>query len=343
MTATTVRNLTPFPKLAFESWGHGDEKWHTVVAKGTFRIVRDGAARGMPEQRPLTLASEYWGDPVRSSMRWDNDLAPYKPATDVHVVGHARAPGAGPLSRWAVAVRVGEVAKRAVVTGPRRWRRRAGVLWELEEPGVAYEVPLRYELAWGGEAKSGKKARVCERNPVGVGFRGGIAIGDEPWLPAPQFEELGRPVGAVDGELDPVGFGPCAPAWLPRRARAGTFDDAWMRERWPRVPDDFDFAFYNSAPPDLVAKGWLRGDEKVELEGFHHDGPVRTALPGFTPFLLLRLADGPMLPHPMRLDTVVVDVDADQLLLTWRAKVPLEPKVRVIEIRSLVPAEARRG
>jgi hypothetical protein len=276
-------------------------------------------------------------------MRWDNDLAPFKPATDVHVAGHARAPRSLPATTWRAGVRVGNVSKLVQVTGPREWRLVAGMVWELDPPAPALEVPLRYEFAFGGEARTSRKHVACDRNPVGVGFHGGIGTGEARKVPAPQFEELGKPIQDLDGDYAPQGFGPSAPAWLPRRARCGTYDEKWLRERWPLVPDDFDFGFYNSADPELVAKPYLRGDERVELEGFHHDGPVRSSLPGIRPFLLLRLVAGPMLPHPMRLDTLVIDVDADQFVLTWRAKVPLEPEVRVIELRAQFPPKAAHG
>jgi hypothetical protein len=131
--------------------------------------------------------------------------------------------------------------------------------------------------------------------------------------------------------------------WIQRRRKAGSYDESWLERRWPRVPDDFDFAFYNSAHPDLVAKGSLRGDEPIELMGWHHEGPVRTRLPGIKPFLQLRCRDGRILPTGAALDTVAIDTDADRVHLTWRGRVPIDLPVRVIEARALLPKELIRG
>ncbi len=339
--APLFRNLTPFKGLAFESWGKQGEKWHTVVLKGTFALEADRPLRGMSVQEPITCASEYWAEPASSSMKRDNDLAPFKPSTDVHVVGMARAPQGRAQTMWRLVVRVGPLEKAVHVTGPRVWKRRLAGLWRLSEPQLVTEVPLRYELAFGGRFERGEKGEVFEANPVGRGFvaRGRIVDRDE--VEAPQFEAPDEPVEKIGRELRPEGFGPIAPVWIQRRAKGGTFDDEWLKKQWPLVPDDFDFGFYNSAHPDLVAPGFLAGDERVELEGFHAGGPIATQLPSIRPFLLARLERGEILPVQSNLDTILIDVDRDIVLLTWRARVPLQPSVRVIEARALLPEECR--
>ena len=40
-----------------------------------------------------------------------------------------------------------------------------------------------------------------------------------------------------------------APHWLPRRAWAGTYDDAWRISRAPYLPADFDARFFQLYSP----------------------------------------------------------------------------------------------
>jgi hypothetical protein len=344
--APSLHNMTPFAGLAFESWGKGEEVWYTVVLRGTFALGRGGApVRGLPQQEPLVMASAYWGeDPLKTSMRRDNDLAPFKPAADVHVVGTARSPGGRALPRWAVSAKVGDVSKMVHVTGPRQWRRLVVGMWTLSDPTPVKEVPVRYELAYGGEVphRDPSKHLVCERNPVGRGLVGSVVVGTD-IVEAPQVESPAAPISKLGRDATPEGFGPLSPVWMQRRVKAGTYDQKWLDKVWPRIPADFDFAFYNSAHPDLVAKGYLRGDEPIELVGWHHDGPVHSRLPGIRPFLLLRCMNGSLVPTGMKLDTVVIDTDEDRVYLTWRGRVPVEVAPRVIEARALLPKELIRG
>jgi hypothetical protein len=46
----------------------------------------------------------------------------------------------------------------------------------------------------------------------------------------------------------PAGFGPIACHWQPRVGFAGTYGDAWVANRLPLLPDDFDDRFFQSAP-----------------------------------------------------------------------------------------------
>jgi len=324
--------------MAFESWGKPPQKWHTTVIKATYRIVDAKRLALHNDPVPLTMASEYWDDPVRSSMKFDNDIAPYKPAADIHVVGTARAPAGLRVREWDLSLRVGAIQKVVRATGPRWWKHVVGLGWGLTVPEFTDCVPVRYEQAYGGQRQIGNEVRAFEWNPVGCGFTAGRSVSTDVMVEAPRLDAKSNPVKHLGGDVFPEGFGPCAPVWAQRRGKAGTYDDAWLRERWPLIPDDFDFAFYNSAHPDLIVPGFLKGNEEVEMIGFHDDPTrVRFMLPGLTVFVLARFVEGAMIPAPANLDTLVIDVDSNVVMLTWRARVPLEPEVRVIEARAIWP------
>jgi hypothetical protein len=318
--------------MVFEANDKHDRATHVLVARGTFAL--DGAAPRLAQhQRPLVMADEHHGEPACSATRDESDLAPTKPATDVLLRGTARAPGGAALPAWEVGIEVGSLRKRARVTGPRWWTRAGDDRWTLGAPLPCAAVPLRYELAYGGAVSDGAREERCEANPVGVGFAPAWWLREQRRVAAPQVEAVDAPIGDILGAYAPEGFGPVGRSWLPRRQRAGTLDDRWLAERWPVMPDDFDDAYWNCAPPGLTAPGYLRGDEAVHVWGVHPDGALRFALPGHYVYALFRYEDGVMRPYPMMLDTVTVDVDLGELAMVWRLTAPLAPAVRVMELR----------
>jgi hypothetical protein len=143
-----------------------------------------------------------------------------------------------------------------------------------------------------------------------------------------------------------VAFGPL-PRWSPARARhIGTCDERWRREEFPYLPADFDFAFYQSAQPDLIAPGWLQGDEPITLAGCHTTGRVDSQLPGIRLLALLTDEQGHSQPEPLRLDTVNIDLDNDSVQLIWRRSVPKVWGLRRILLSAIPdgppPREAQR-
>lgn len=336
-------NHTAFPAMTFEARDRDDRPWHVLVVRATMTLA-DGPARLSQRQRPLVLGDTHAGDPAASSTLDESDLAPYKPGTDVLVRGTARPPGGGSARAWEAEVSVGTRRARVRVTGPRAWVREGGDRWRLTDPEPCDGVPLRYELAYGGTARKGDRAERCEENPVGVGFAPPWWRDGEERIAAPQLEWPDDPLTAIDAPIRPAGFGPVGRAWLPRRARAGTFDDAWLKERWPVMPADFDDAYWCSAPPGLRGPGYLRGDEAVRVRGVGR-AEIAFSLPGHRVFALLRHENGVVLPFTMNLDTVTIDADALEVGLVWRLVTGVAPPIRLMEARMEFrePAEAAHG
>lgn len=338
-----MRNFTPFPNLRFYGSDSQGRDFGVFVAKGTYAVGADGVLEVAEEQAPLVLADRYHGDPNASSLWLPSDLVPKKPRSDVIVNAVARAPGGRPSPSWLCGIRVEGGARRLEkklrVTGPRAWepvheddgRGRGRFLgWRLTEPEPVLEVPLRYELAYGGvQRRPGEDGEaVCEadeRNPIGRGWiDAGLTPRDAP-VPAPQIEDPADPVADPARSHAPQGLGPIPPAWLPRRPLGGTYDARWRAEVWPNWPADYDFAYHNSAHPDLIHPGFLAGDEEIRLIGL--DGGARPRvlrLPGHRLELALDLAEGGSVRFTMDLDTLLLDIaDPDpaeyRIFLTWRA------------------------
>lgn len=299
-----------------------------ALVKGTFDLRRldlSGTPALADGQRPVALADEHHGDPERTSIRIASDLTLGKPGTDVLLTGTARAPGGRPVAWMDVSLVLGPVRKIVRVIGERAWDRGAAT-----PPRPFERMPLTWERAFGG----GDGGETDERNPVGRGF----ASADRPddGAPLPNLEDPFHPLRAWGDAPPPAAFAPVAPHWLPRRAFAGTYDDAWRRTRAPYLPADFDPRFFRAAPDGLTAPGGLTGGEAVTVEGVAEDAPLRFVLPRACPAVDFRVDAGCESPVP-RLETVLVEPDEARVVLVWRAALPCGrrlPRVREITVRS---------
>jgi hypothetical protein len=317
-----------------------DERFHpllTVMVKGSFEILAGGTLALSAMQRPLDLSGrlEDPDTPERSSYRYEPEVAPFKLATDVVVLGHAHAPTAG-TTRLDVGMRVGPLLRSLRVFGDRAWIHAARGL-VLTSPIAFERMPLCYERAFGGwDVSHPDPTRHAfePRNPAGRGFCSRWGKRDR--ILAPNLESIQEPIRSPYDRPGPVGFGFIAPHWLPRAKLAGTYDDAWRRQRCPLLPMDFQPRFHNAASSGLVAPGYLRGDEIVATVGLTPEGQLGFRLPGVPPPVVrVSLVRGADHRPPVNLDTIVVDLDDRVLTMTWRAclALPAGPHdVRAIEI-----------
>lgn len=314
-----IENTTPYP--------HFDSKFLTpqgdflrfCVLRGTFQLVDGCRLELAPEQRGPVLVDEYYGDPKRSSLRVENDLAPYKPRADVYFVDPVTRSPSGEAERsWQVSVRLGSIRLRLRVTSPRAWRRANLGRWRLSEPAKCREVSIRFEEAYGG-ASPLSPANQCQENPVGRGYFLPSAA-EVKTVAAPQVEAIDAPIHAIGPGGIPAGLTPIHRGWQPRASLAGTLNAAWMTTKWPLAPDDFQDAFYNCAPPELQLPGYLQGYEEVEVRAIGRRPLTRFHLPERRkPILLMYNQQGRVYRADFALDTLIVDLEADVVSLVWRA------------------------
>lgn len=337
-----VTNRTPFPLFQCDKMGVGRRFHDTVVVKGTF-VLAQGRLAPAEEQAEIALADEPWDpeDAEVSSLKVAGDVVLMKPSTDVIVTGTARAPGGEPLARWDASVevrRAGETifACRANVLGRHAWRHTQEKGWTLSEPEPAQEVPIRYDLAYGGAYPAVRSPEdplsprwiVHAPNPSGIGFFEEEALDTEYAYPAPQWQSPSHPpVTTMNQEVPVSGFGPIARSWSSRLKYAGTYDDAWMRKAREEAAQglpadyaaDFDPRFFQCAHPEMIAPSYLLGDEEVTLTGL-------LAAPSKLTFQLpcmrvtASLVDGQGVGsiEDLPLDTVHIDVDVGTVCLCWR-------------------------
>lgn len=320
-----IENRTPYAHAPLFLADEAGKPSLVVVVKATVAIGPNGRLTLADRQRDVSLAGEPWGEADTSSYRYEPETAFVKPSTDVVLVGHARCPrGVGRETE--VEFRVGPVGKRVRVTGDRVWTKRIGGKIVPSDP-VAFEtMPLAYERAFGGhDASTGTPPEVAfePRNPVGRGYRAPRGRFDD-GVALPNLEDPARPLDRYGDLRPPCGVGFVSPSWEPRSKLAGTYDDAWLRDRMPMLPADFDPRFFNAASEGLVTPGHLRGDEPVVVRNAGPLPELRFSLPGLRPpaFSVERRGHRPE-SHTTQLDTVIVDTDAAAVVLLWRGRVGL--------------------
>jgi hypothetical protein len=184
----------------------------------------------------------------------------------------------------------------------------------------------------------------CQANPVGIGFTRTwfLQASGIDSLPAPRIEDPAAPFTAKafwqaacgTASLPTAGMGYVGRGWLPRRELIGTVD---MQRKWgddevPLLPKDFDFRYWNGAPADQQCR-YLEGGEQFTLTNLcAADAPyaktdrqgnrvLAFTLPLQALFLLGVDTANAVAAMPLAIDTVVIDLDAGQVELTWRIAV----------------------
>jgi hypothetical protein len=336
MSHPEINNATPY---AFENLYLLDEEGRALlvaVVKATFSVDAAGSCTLAEKQAPVQVAGETFGDPATTSYRYEPELAFIKLATDVVLIGHAY-PRRETDTEVSVTLEAGPLAKRAQVFGDRSWIR-VGNDIAISPAQRFVRMPLCYERAFGGWDRSAPDParHVCDRrNPVGTGFRADGSF--EEGVRLPNVEDPKARIQSPQDRPEPVGFGFTSPDWLNRAQWAGTYDEAWQRERAPLLPRDFDRRFFNSASAGLVAPEYFRGDEPIAASGVLPGAERFVAtLPGKpSPAVAVHMRTGAAVNMETVLDTVILEPDERRVQLVWRGHVRLRSgphDVRAIDV-----------
>lgn len=287
----------------------------TLIVKGTFE-VRAGAPASFAEEQRYPTGEVYVDDDVERALRMPSDFALLKPRAELLLVGKAYTPHREPQRMIVAGFQIGALSKRFAVVGDRVWS--GGLVSRLSDPVPFTEMELSAERAYGGPG--------FELNPIGVG-RADVQRDGATVRPLPNLEDPRALIDSPSAKPDPVLLGPRSPFFPARRQLTGTYDGRYARERWPWLPEDFDWRYFLEGPPDQSLDGFFRGDEPIALSNLHPELPeLRSALPGILPrvFVHTRAPGGGAESFdevPMQLDTVVWDGELAKLFLTWRGVV----------------------
>ncbi len=318
-------------------------EWLVIVVRGTFWIPKhdDEEPTLAKEQIPAVTADVFTGQPGFSAPRYESDYALIKPRCDVLLHGSAYAPGGRPIPRVQVSMRIGPLVKTFDVVGQRTWE--AGLLAVSPGPVEPFFVmPFSYDNAFGGTDTSdpdSTKHVVYHPNPVGRGFgrRSSRAMVGKP---LPNTEETGRPVTDPQQKYRPMAYGPIGRAWPDRIRYAGTYDQHWMDNVSPFLPNDFQDQYFQTAPVDQQID-YPIGGEKVFLENLTPEGRCGFKLPRVKVPVIFILRRGYRQQVDAVIDTVVIEPDLRRFFVTWRARFPVQRNI--FEVEQIIAGTMSRG
>lgn len=247
---------------------------------------------------------------------------------EVLVHGKCFPPG-GPRAATYVRVALGSVDKKLAVVGDRVWKK--GV---PTEPEPFTEMPIDWAHAFGGPA--------FPQNPLGKGHAPLLVDGVEVHA-LPNVELDGKLVTSPRERPQPAGFGPYDLTLPQRFSKVGTYDEEWLRTRFPGVAKDMDPSFFNTAPEDQRIEGYFRGDEGFAIEHMHEEhARLEGRLPGLVTraFITHRTDEGEVWKEVRtRLETVHLFPNAERGVLIHRGIVEVAEDDAGDVVHLLVAAE----
>jgi hypothetical protein len=321
-----------------------------VLVKRTFDIVSGGECTLAAEDRSLIPGDVFWDDPMNSSIRFESDFVPFKPATDIVLNGVAYAPGGTPSHACQVSVQVADRVKSIAVMGDRVARYADGSGPVFTDPKPFTSMELRYERAYGGTDVYSDLIvpYAYPRIPLGRGFVVRNIAQSVDNLPLPNLEDPLAPLtpetlclgeyAAWEARPMPAGFGWVPKTWLPRALLAGILPadravEQELRQAYAKLLPadqrepylkhgirDMDFTFFNGASPGLVVPN-LQGGELVVTRNLTQAGHLEFRLPNATPRIGLDIGEGVREPN-VALQTVMIRLEDREVDLVWRAAVP---------------------
>ncbi len=305
-----LENRTPFAAATHVQLdAEGQEVLLLVVSASFEAAISENPLEIAEDQLPVCLSDEAFGDPARSSTRYEADIAREKPGFEVIVLGTAHAPNDQPTERLAIGLKAGPLRKVLTVTGDR-----LHAYGKDSSPVPFRRMPVTWERAFGGTASDG----ACDpRNPVGIGYRQARSADPDARSELPNITYAGdtRP------DPQPVGFAPVGRGWQPRIGYAGTYDEAWKAEQWPLPPRDFDPRHNLFAPGDQWLEDLPPGSE-IAVTHMTPSGLWRFALPALDVPVHLLYADR-VETSALRPDTVILEPDLLRVTLKARVAVQL--------------------
>jgi len=299
-TATTSR-YPPAPELV-------------CIARGKFDLRHGDAmtlVEGMPELVQGTLRNDVYADEDEEragALLVPSDFAEFKPHGEVMLTGSCHSPRGKPTRELGVRLKVGRFQRALLVRGD-------GTRTETQ---TFVSMPLDHAHAYGGEG--------FPLNPVGKGHGGDLR---------PNIVEPSAPSDAHR----PACFGPINPTWPQRAGRLGSkYDASYFEKRFPFYPEDFDWRYFQAAPPAQWVEGFWRGDEQVVLEHLHPQHTrFETKLPGLRIRVFVKDDRGEVREAKMVLDTILIDTDTSTAFLTWRGHTPVR-KALATDVQTVLVA-----
>ena len=300
-----------------------------VVIKGTFTVDALGKLTLADKQRSLVYADEHYGDPGTTSIRYECDFALEKSFTDVLVVGKAVAPKGIPVERLLCSLEVPGRVKKLIVFGDRYWVRMLGLLTMSPAKKFA-EMPITFDRAFGGmdDSKAPTKIAVEPENLTGTGFHRYRSAKEIDGTLLPNIERPGKLISSVRDNPEPIGYGCISRNAKQRVKYAGTYDQHWLDNVCPFLPEDFDSRYFQSAPIDQQFPTFT-GGERIRCQHMSIDPTVDYIIPKMEISVRYNFIDRTEERLGV-LDTIILEPHDKIAILIWRTKMPVEKKLNML-------------
>lgn len=320
-----------------------------IITQGTWSLPAPGQRARPIEPTPFAHADEHHGEPGLSALRRSHDMARFKPQCDILFDACAHAPDGKAVSALAVQARVGDWSKRIKVWGPRSWKR-VLMSYEPSKPEPFVRMPLHLGLAFGGTrsyGQGGKQgstqdqlAEAYAANPVGIGWAGQHTLGQASGQPMACLEDFEDPINRPDGQHRPIALSAIGANVPERQQYAGTYDEAWRKNVFPFLPEDFDERFFQSAPADQRI-AYPKGGEEVELIHLLAGQPhLKFTLPALNTLQVRVLRKDYSIEVPtVQPDTLFFETEARRLSVVWRASVPIRRRIQEFNTIAVGPID----
>lgn len=292
----------------------------------------------------LCTADEFSGEEGHSAVIFESEFALRKPSCDVLVHGAAYAPNGAPTQLVYAGLQCGSNTKAIAVFGPRVWERTM-MGASPSEAGTFVRQDISYDFAFGGTDAldpADKEPAMYPLNTVGMGWHQSRNREIVDGAPMPCCEDPHKLVNSPWDTVVPVSFGP-VPRGAPDRAKfAGTYDDAWIENRFPHLPDDYDDRYAQAAPLDQQIRH-PKGGEVIKLNNMMpgQSGPFEMTLPPLNLPVVFSRRRGEDLAGSPVVDTIVIEPDSRHIDVITRASLPL--KRDILEMREAIIGKRGRG
>jgi len=313
-----------------------------VIVKAAYDIPVENDQELVPsEQQAEILDTDInEGEPGFSTPFFESNWSFIKSKCDVVVKATAHPPKGYDKNILPVGFKVADCEKQAWVQGEQTWHKNSMGRLVLSAKQPLTATPITYSRSFGGSWVADEEQDESFNayflfNPVGSGFaekqHQSLLIGKTAPNIFPNEESMN-----ASKTFQPISFGPVGRHWSPRAQYAGTYDQDWLDNVFPKWPSDFDTRYFQSAPEDQQID-YPTGGEVVELHNMHPTRPlIRFTLPKKVKVPMVALFENRNVETVLsNIDTVEIDADAQKVNLVWRAAFPLKRSVREVELLAL--------
>jgi len=323
-------NATPFRAIAFEHRHRDGRPMGVIAVRGAYDLFPDGTLQPSQKQE-IILSDEYEGNPLKTPLLRASDIIPFKPNTDITIIGHSYPPGGARSGFWRFGMEIAQVSAMFRCHGLRKWFSSDGKNWQMSEARPVDYVPLDYRYCPSNYIFGSPYHAESLDNPLGAPLASPEQTPSDAEIQVAMIMRDSDPVINAHTPVSMAGTAPIAPHWHLRRRFAGSYDAAWEQDKYPHLPADFDYLFYQTACPGMIWQGFMRGDEPIILYQMTrgHD-VVSFQLPQIQPFVRISWIDDRQVTLKLNLDGIHCDLRDQEppwrIDLTWRGWAEICPQ-----------------